>query len=111
MEDIRLNLRDYSCKVNEKKALINQSKRINGDTCSIVCPRWNGLDLYGRPVCLNSVNREVAGCQDPLTAVMRENMTRRPNFLRDMGRLGTESSVERFAIAQTQNGNPFRRRC
>ena len=103
MSDLKKAIQNLSCKVNDKDAKINQSTRINGNSCSILCPRWNGLDLYGRPVCLNSVNRESAGCQDPLTAVMRENMTYRPNFMRQP--LGESTFTESYGTRRASAFN------
>tara|TARA_Y100000996_G_C22333051_1_gene565288 strand:+ start:422 stop:760 length:339 start_codon:yes stop_codon:yes gene_type:complete len=112
MEDLKNAVMNLSCKTNENNAPINQSRRINGNSCSILCPRWDGLDLYGRPVCLNSVRRESAGCQDPLNAVSRENMTQRPNFMRaPLGESTYSESYETRRAAQMNNSNAIRRNC
>jgi hypothetical protein len=43
---------------------------------SQMCPVWNGQDLAGRPVCLDSFNTKYAGCNSSLDRIKVENFLR-----------------------------------
>jgi len=106
-------LHNGTCKVDAMDAKRFASERVNGNRCAMVCPRWNGKDLYGRPVCRSSQFLQVAGCTDPMTAVMREN-SHRPKI---MDVLYTERNMlnenyeQKLARANNYSGTQFETRC
>lgn len=52
-----------------------QSNRLQNPD-SQMCPVWNGMDLAGRPVCLDSFNTKNAGCNSSLDRIKVENFLR-----------------------------------
>jgi hypothetical protein len=63
------------CKVNTGYDNKIQSDRYENPN-NLLCPLWNGLDQYGRVVCVDSYNTKYAGCSSALDRVAVENYQR-----------------------------------
>ena len=63
------------CKVNTGYGNKIQSDRYENPN-NLLCPLWNGLDQYGRVVCVDSYNTKYAGCSSALDRVAVENYQR-----------------------------------
>jgi len=109
--DLQKSVVTNKCNVSSHDAIRFKSQRINGNRCAMVCPRWNGKDAYGRAVCRNSAFLELAGCSDPMIAVMREN-SHRPTLLKDYdGNVLRETFEQKLARSTNQDAMKFRNRC
>ena len=56
-------------------AIRNQTYRFQSPEAQM-CPVWNGTDLAGRPVCIDSFYTKYAGCNSPLDRIKVENFLR-----------------------------------
>lgn len=63
------------CKVNTGYDNKIQSDRYENPN-NLLCPLWNGLDQYGRAVCVDSYYTKYAGCSSALDRVAVENYQR-----------------------------------
>jgi hypothetical protein len=104
-----------TCRVDTGWAPKLQSDRIL-NSCSVVCPVWNGLDQYGRIVSPDSFMIETAGCRSALDRVDVENY-QRPQYFELVnldgfgvqGNLYSDDSGNRTAAIQNLSqivGNP-----
>ena len=64
-----------TCSVNVGYANKIQSDRFENYN-SLLCPVWNGLDQYGRAVCVDSYVTKTAGCESAEDRVVVENYLR-----------------------------------
>ncbi len=68
-----------TCKVDTAWANRIQTDRFfNPD--NMICPVWNGLDTYGRPVQADSFNTKNGGCNSAADRVVVENAVFRPQY-------------------------------
>ena len=66
--------------INVNKTSVGSAERLVGNRTLNpnyqLCPVWNGQDLAGRPVCLDSFYTRYAGCNSPLDRIKVENFLR-----------------------------------
>lgn len=72
-----------TCKVDTAYDSKIQSDRfLNPD--HMMCPVWNGVDITGRPVCMDSFMTKREGCNSALDRLTVENNVSRPQYFEYM---------------------------